>query len=452
MNIINQVLKFLNQGHPRSAKLKKNITASLVIKAVAIVLGFIKVPILIAYLAPEKYGVWLTISSIILWVNYFDLGLGNGLRNKFAESRSLNDLGRSQKLVSTAYASITVLVMGIFVIGVPLIFLLDWNVILNVSSIENQELQYSVAIVFFMFVLRLIFHLITAILKADQRPAISDLFLPISSVVSIVLIILVRYFTEDSLFLASVVVSMPPTVILFFANIYFFRKDYKQLCPSWRRVEKDFVKDIYSLGIKFFAIQMGALILFGSSNIILTQVLNPEAVTIYNVAEKYFQLPLMFYTIILTPFWSAITDAYTKQEFEWIKNSMNRLFLISIIFTLGIFFMLLMSNFAFNIWLGGSVIIPIHLSIMLAIKNSLLLILSPYSTFLAGVGKLSLDLRILLFKTIFYLPVAIFLSQQMGVLGLALALILVNSLPNIIFNITQYKLVINRKAYGIWNA
>ena len=75
----------INKGHKRSVKAKKNILASFLIKGGNIAISLILVPLTIHYVNPTQYGIWLTLSSIIGWFAFFDIGFGNGLRNKFAE-------------------------------------------------------------------------------------------------------------------------------------------------------------------------------------------------------------------------------------------------------------------------------------------------------------------------------------------------------------------------------
>ncbi|HOP12476.1 MAG TPA: LPS biosynthesis flippase, partial [Lentimicrobium sp.] len=91
-----------NSGHSRSVKARKNILASFFIKGVSIIVGFIFVPLLIGYLGEVEYGIWITMSSILAWVNYFDIGLGNGLRNRFAESLAKGEHQMARIYVSTA--------------------------------------------------------------------------------------------------------------------------------------------------------------------------------------------------------------------------------------------------------------------------------------------------------------------------------------------------------------
>ena len=114
---------FFTKGHPRSIKLKRNIGGSFFIKGFSIVLGLIKIPIILAYLDSEKYGVWLTIASIVMWVQQFDLGLGHGLRNKLAESFARNDKKNALGLISTAYISMTIIMISIMLISSPIIFI-----------------------------------------------------------------------------------------------------------------------------------------------------------------------------------------------------------------------------------------------------------------------------------------------------------------------------------------
>ena len=78
--------EFLSKGHQRSVKAKKNIIVSFIVKGFSIIVGLAFVPLTVSYVNPLRYGIWLALSSIIGWFSYFDIGFGNGLRNKFAES------------------------------------------------------------------------------------------------------------------------------------------------------------------------------------------------------------------------------------------------------------------------------------------------------------------------------------------------------------------------------
>ena len=98
------IQKYITSGNERSVKAKKNIIASFLNKGVAIIISLLIVPITINYLNSEQYGIWLTLSSTVAWIAYFDIGLGHGFRNKFAEAKANGDLILARKYVSTTYA------------------------------------------------------------------------------------------------------------------------------------------------------------------------------------------------------------------------------------------------------------------------------------------------------------------------------------------------------------
>ena len=193
------------------------------------------------------------------------------------------------------------------------------------------------------------------------------------------------------------------------------------------------------------------LILFGSTNFVISNVISPSEVTVYNIARHYYDMPITFFMMILTPFWSVITEAYVKNDFDWMRRSMSVLMKVATLFSIGLVFMALVSDFAFQLWVGDRVTIPIKLSIAFVLYNISVLYMAPYNYFLNGVGKLQFGLWIAIIKAIVFLPVAILFSKEYGVVGMLIGLFLVNMLPNIVFDILRYKKIINRTATGIWD-
>ena len=82
----------------RSYEIQKNIVLSFLFKGISIIVSLVIVPLTLNYLNPTEYGVWLTLSSIMTWINLFDIGLGNGLRNKLTEALTLGDIKKGQNL------------------------------------------------------------------------------------------------------------------------------------------------------------------------------------------------------------------------------------------------------------------------------------------------------------------------------------------------------------------
>src|SRR5579862_3019396 len=60
-------------------------------KAVSIAASLITVRLTFRYLGAERYGMWVTITSIVMMLNFADLGVNNGLINAIASAYGRND-------------------------------------------------------------------------------------------------------------------------------------------------------------------------------------------------------------------------------------------------------------------------------------------------------------------------------------------------------------------------
>lgn len=445
------IIGCFKSGEGRTQKLKRNVVWSTIIKVGQMAIELVKVPILLTYLDNERYGLWLTIVSILLWAQQFDLGLGSGLRYKLTESIANNDIERGRKLVSTAYVSMMVIMLGIFLISTPIIANLNWNNLLNVTSITNNELRLTILLMFLVIVMQFVLELISVVLRADQRAAISDIFKPLGSIISLVVVLLLGLFSSNSLLLASLAMSVPYVLVLVVASFYFFGNDYKQYSPKISMFDKSLLRDIYSLGIKYFLSALASLIVFGMANVLLSHFVNPSEVTTYSIARTYYGLMVVFYTIILVPFAAATTDAYVRRDMQWVKRSMSKLKIVAFMMSLVIIMMLIVSKFAIHLWVGDKVVVPWELGCVLAFYNIMSVWVSPYANFLGAVGKLNIRVYIAIFKIITFIPCAIFAIKQWGSVGLVFTIIVINTLVNLVFGVIQYRMIINNKAKGIWN-
>ena len=100
-------------------------------------------------------------------------------------------------------------------------------------------------------------------------------------------------------------------------------------------------------------------------NIVISRELGPDAVTEYNIAYKYLYNLTILVVIIITPFWSAFTDAYYKSDFQWMERSIKKLETIWSLSVLGSIVMILLADFFYEIWIGKDV--QVHLSTTISI-------------------------------------------------------------------------------------
>lgn len=449
--VISKIKAVLLGGSQRTRTVKKNALGALVIKLYAMAIQFVQVPIVLSYLTKESYGLYLTITSIVMWAHNFDFGLGSGLRYKLTESIAVGDEKKSRELVSTAYFSLTAIMLMLGIIVIPLCFCLNWDDILNCHDLSPTYIGLCIAIVTVTFLFQFILDLITIILQANQKTAISTAFRPIANTIAVLGVISLREFSFNSLLYACLILTLPLVLILLIANVILFIGKFKNIRPSLSYYSKDKLRDIYSLGTKFFLSSLSGLVVFNTSNILLSNLINPAEVSVYSTAYTYFSIIIVFHGIILTPFWPAITNAFVQDEFNWLKTCMSKLARLTLLFSFGAIVLLAISKFAFHIWIGDLLYIPTMLSVSLCLFAIGNVWSAMYNCFIVGVGKAQLTMYLSIIKIIIFIPVAIYLIRLFGVIGLVSALIVINTLPNIVIAYMQYVKIVNQKASGIWN-
>lgn len=444
-------IKRFFSGDLRSVKAKKNIIGSFILKGISIVISLLLVPLTIDYLNPASYGVWLTLASIIAWFNFFDIGLGNGLRNKFAIAKAKGDFKLARIYISTTYAIISIIAIALFLVFILINQFLNWDNILNTPE-EIEDLRKLVFIVFTVFCLQFVTKLINVIFIADQRPMVSTAINTTASFISLLAVYFLINSTEESLLYLGASMSLINLLVPLIVSFWAFKGQYKDYKPSIKLVNLAYAKDLFGIGMKFFVIQIATLIVFATDNVIIAHVVGPEDVTRYNIAHKYFGIVTIIFTIITTPYWSAFTDAYYKNDFTWIKRvvkQVSKLWVLLSIFTVAMF---LFSDAFYNLWIGDRVEIPSSMSFVFALYVIVISGGSILGNFVNGSGKLTLSLYYSVFVGIINIPLSIFLARNcgLGATGVILATLL-GAVPRVILHIIQYVKLMNRTATGIWN-
>lgn len=451
MNILKIINNKITSGNSRSVTIKKNILLSLFIKGISIIVSLLLVPLTLGYVNSELYGIWLTLSSVITWLHFLDIGFTNGLKNRLGEAIALNDLEKGKRLVSTTYGVMILIFLPLAIILSLCIPYINWAWCLNINPKYNVDICNAMYILVICFCLQMILNVLTAVISAYQKVALSSSFIVIGNALSLIVIyILTKVYPPSLLALAMAIASMP-IIVLLIASFFFYNKDFKKISPSIKFYDKKYVKDLFNLGSKFFLIQIQMLVLYQSTNVLISNVSGPQDVTSYNLAYKYIAIAMMVYTILLQPLWPAFTDAYTRKDFKWMKNIYNKMKKVFIIYIFIIIAMTILSPIAYNLWIGKQAHVPFMMTSMVAIYVLVNSWSSLQVNMINGIGTIKIQTYTTLLGLIVHIPLSLFFSQFLGAMGVVLSMICVTSLYSIVFTI-QIKKLLNQKAKGIWAA
>lgn len=442
----------MNDAKERTKKVRLNIIGSALLKGVNILVSLLLIPLTIKFVNSTQYGIWLTISSIVAWIGYFDLGLSLGFKNKFAEARALNKVSLAKQYVSTTYAVIFLLFSSLALIGLVLNSFIDWASFLNLELSYTSELQMVFGILIVYFSSNMILRIVCTMLDACQRNVISDFILTIGQILMLAVIyIMMHVIPKGSLIILSLVYSCTPLIVLIIATLIVFRlPEFRSFAPTFSTIHFKLTGSILSLGVQFFFIMVSMLMIYQIVNVIIARNLGPEVVTQYNVAYKYFSILLMGMIVILNPLWAAFTEAYTKSDKVWMKNVLRNMEKMIPVIVLAMSVMFLCSGLFFKLWVGDDVDIPLITSGSIACYALMQVIANIYMYLINGIGKVRLQTAIYATFALLAIPVMDYFCKLFGVPGLLFIPTLVYLLQAIMGRI-QIRMLISDTAKGIWN-
>ncbi|HEY3371200.1 MAG TPA: oligosaccharide flippase family protein [Prolixibacteraceae bacterium] len=451
--MIRKLKNFITQGNKRSVEAKKNVIGSLVIKVMSIAISLVMVPMTLHYINPTQYGIWITMSSMVAWISFFDIGFTQGLRNRFAEAKAKGDQELARTYVSTAYFFIGIIFISIWIILLIVNQFIDWGRLLNVNEKSAREVSVLAYIIFSYFCFQFVFKIISTILIADQKPAKAVLLDLFGQFFSLITIYILTKLTTGSLIYLALALGVAPTLVIVGANLYFFRTNYKDYAPSMRFVKKKYARDIVTLGLKFFVLQIAAIVQYQSILFLITHYFDPLQATSYNIAYKYFGILQMGFVILVSPLWSGVTDAYNSGDIDWIKNVVRTYLYILIPFILLGAIMLAVAGTVYEMWLGKGVVqISFNISLLCYIFFATGMFATVFVFVINGIGALQVQFYSSIITAIGFVVLSMLMIKRFhfGIESILISSIIANVYGYIIAPIQYYNIIIKRSKSPVW--
>lgn len=413
----------------RSKLLQKNIVISFVLTGISLLISFAMYPLLIDYLGVEKYGLWLTISSVSTWMTFFEFGLGSGLKNKLAQSLAHKDMKTGKILVSTTYFTVFIIVVLLFVVLFGVNGVVDWSSLLSNTVVDDDVLRYFIVImltsIFGVFLLKILGN----VASATQNPYIEKLVNVTMQLLLLGMVCSVTIFgPRGDMALLGTYWCIITIAVWFIFSVSLYATKYREIRPSVRYVRFTKLKNLLSLGVKFFVIQISYIVIHGSTNFMIAKFVGASEVVTYNVAYKLFGLVNIVHTIIVFPTWAAFVDAIEQKDDVWIKRMVRRMLKIWGALTLLMFVILLLSPWIYAIWLGDRVMVPFSLSLILFLYFTTMTFGGIFNMFVNATGKVNTQLWYWSITACLYIVATVWIlkTTNLGIYAIAIGLLLSN--------------------------
>lgn len=430
----------------RTRNYLRQIGGSFVFKTLAVGLSFLALPMIIGYLGQERYGVWSTLLGVISWAAFFDLGIGNGLRNKVAETLAKEQRSEAALYISSAYTLIAALAIALWIAIMTATAFVPWRWVFNTNVIAEYDLRLTVQIVASFMLLNFWIGLIGALFYAIQKTAMISLGQLLSNALSLGMIWVLTAVSHPSLVFLACAFGMSLVISNVALSAWFFARNI-DLRPRFNFALAH-LRPIMSLGVQFFLIQVSGLVLFTTDKLLIAQFFGPEYVTRYDVTFKMFSIITVLHALICSPLWSAYTEAYHKNDLGWIRKMLRRQLGVFVLLAVGVALLAFFAKPIARFWVGSAVEVDQATVLAMAVLVIISTWTNVFNIPLIGIGKIRLSSVYCILTAALNIPLAWGLAvfAGLGTSGVVLATALAIMVGGIISPLQLYYFIFTKQS------
>ncbi len=390
----------------------KNSVLSVGFKGLSYVLAFLTTPLLLSCLGDTKYGIYSTALSLVSWIYYFDFGIGSGLRNRVTESLVKGDNNTAQKSVNAAYAIISGISLIAFALVFVLSFCFDFDRVLN-AGLTDENLNTILVLAILIACVNFVISISKNLLWAVQKTALVDGLAIVSKAIWLAALWIYSRTGNSSMLVIVLMEGIAEFIKNVIATVYVGKK-YPMLNPRLEKPDMSYSKGILSFGIQIFVMQISALVLTATDNLIIMKLFSAADVTPYSMGHKYFSVINVVYLAATGPLWTAYTTAYTVKDAGYIKKTLKRALMFYGITLGGMVVAYLIFVPFMRLYLGRELEYQSGMILLIGIYYAIWIFSHNFSSLVHGISKVKLTTIACIVSAVLNIPCSVFFAQTCG--------------------------------------
>jgi O-antigen/teichoic acid export membrane protein len=413
----------------RAGKRVRRVTATAAASALAALVqlgvGLLVVPLSLAYLGSEQYGLWMTVTSLTAMLAFADFGMGNGLLNAIASADGSDDGDRAAAATSSAVFLLTALgivLALLFWISYPVV---GWERLLNATKPAlAPQARHIVAVTIMCAIASLPLGVSQRVQMGYQEGFLNGAWNAAGSLLGLAALVFAisRHATLPWLVLC---LSGAPVVGLAANGLALFGWRRPRLRPRWCNVSARTMRHLLGAGSLFFAIQLAGAVGYQLPVLAIARLLGPADVTNFAVPLRLFMVVPALMGFFLTPLWPAYREALARGDAHWVKHTVGVSVALCLALNVAWGVALVFSGPAIlRWWVGSRVVAPIGVRIGLAMWGALTGLGGPFAMFLNAAGALKFQAGCAWAMAAASVVLAVVLIPVFGVTGAAFAMVL----------------------------
>ncbi len=381
-------------------------------------LTLVSLPLAVRYLGAERYGVWATITSTVVWINLLDLGIANTLTNHISRAFALDDRAYAARYFTNALmltSGVSAVAGAAFALVFPHIY---WIALFNVSSkVRSSDVSSTVAAAAFLMLLGLPCNLAGKLLAGYQELHRNNLAVcagAVASVVGLGLGIVLRVSMPVLFVMSAGCLTLASLVTLLLTVTW--AKPW--LLPRPSLVDRCTSRELLSSGSSFFLIQVAAVVVFSSDNLVVSHYLGAAEVTPYSVAWRLVGVAALLQSLIFPALWPAYAEAYARRDYGWIRRTFSLTMKGTVALNLAcVVVLVLFGRTLIRVWAGPAAVPTSYLLLAMGIWALISGFMSVESCLLAALNRTREQAVLSIIAAIANIALSIAMVRHIGALG-----------------------------------
>lgn len=347
-----EVASIARRSEERYRRITLTALTSLGAKGITLLTAVVVVPLTFRYLGSERYGLWMTITSFVLFLGFADLGIGNGLTARIAESHGRENQVEAAKYVSCAFYVLLPLSAILMLVFAGLFHHINWRSIYGIQTpLAVREAGFATAVLLVCSALNMPLGTALRVELGYQEGFIADLWNASGSLLALAGIIFVvgRGGGLPQLVLAVAGLPLGVNVVNWIVQFWFIRPGLR---PRSSFFDFGTARQLFAIGALFFVQQCFGLVYYLSDNIVIARTMGATEVAHYAIVQRIFSIGLITQYFV-APLWPAISEAVARNDLHWAARSARRALAgILLLGTLCSVSLLLASRYLIRRWSG----------------------------------------------------------------------------------------------------
>lgn len=299
-------------------------------KGISLLSAVIIIPLTFRYLGAERYGLWMTITSFVLFLGFADLGLGSGLTARIAEADGDDDHHRIERLVTCAFYTLLALCILLLVSFACILPFVNWRLLYGLhTALAAQEAGLATTILVLCTLASMPLGTVLRVQAGYQQGFVADLWNATGSLLALIGILLVVEHGGGLSALVLTVAGIPLLVTLcnWLVQFHFVRPSLR---PKLALFDSCIARQLLAVGGIFFVQQCFGLIYYLSDNLVIARTMGAVQVAHYAVVQRIFSIGLITQYLV-APLWPALGEALSRRDFRWAARAARRALLAAFV-------------------------------------------------------------------------------------------------------------------------